>query len=68
MNFQQFNALTLGLELKTYGLNPSEWSIQRIQTLYYRIQNRTDQDFTLMGTLEIKNRRPHWKHLEVVSL
>lgn len=68
MNPQEMTLLKLQTELKSFGLNPSEWSLQKIQALGYVIQNKLDQGFALYGRLEYRDKKPRWKSLEVVSL
>lgn len=68
MNHLNLNGLKLNAELKQFGLNPSEWSLQRIQSLTYLIQNKFDKNFTLWGQIEFKKQKPQWKSVEVFSL
>lgn len=68
MNNKQITQNKLQAELKRFGLNPSEWSLQRIQSLTYLVQNRLDRSFTFRGHLEFRQQKPQWKSLEVLSL
>ncbi|WP_295903359.1 hypothetical protein [uncultured Bdellovibrio sp.] len=68
MKSYEMTLLKLQAQLKNFGLNPAEWSLQRIQSLTYVIQNRNDENFALYGRLEYRNHQPQWKSLEVVSL
>lgn len=65
---QEITLLKLQTQLKAFGLNPTEWSLQRIQALSYLIENKSDKNFALYGRLEYRNQKPQWKSLEVVSL
>lgn len=55
-------------QLKNFGLNSSEWTLERIHSLGYVIRNKVDQNFLLYGKLEFKNKRAVWKSLELVSI
>lgn len=55
-------------QLKHFGLNSSEWTLERIHSLGYVIRNKMDQSFSFYGKLEFKNKRPVWKSLELVSI
>lgn len=68
MSKNEITLLKLQSELKLFGLNPAEWSLQRVQALSYVIQNRLDKNFALYGRLEYRNKKPSWKSLELVSL
>lgn len=68
MNKKELFLRRLQLELKNFGLNPSEWSVCRMQALGYRIQNKFDKNFTLYGRLEYRKMKPQWKSLEVMSI
>ncbi|MCB0378928.1 MAG: hypothetical protein KDD33_10585 [Bdellovibrionales bacterium] len=57
--------------LKAFGLNPSEWTLekglwsdQQPQILKYK----WDQNFRLIGFLKIRNRNPSWQDLQILSL
>lgn len=67
MKVTDLKALKLQSELRTFGLNPAEWSLQKIQTLGYLLQNTQDKQFALYGKLEYRNNKPRWKSLEVLS-
>ena len=55
-------------QLKNFGLNPSEWSLEKIQALHFMIVNKSDENFALRGRLEYRDKTAFWKSLEVVSL
>lgn len=59
---------TLQTELRNFGLNPSEWTLQQLNALHYRVLHRTDDDFSFYGRLEYRDHRPQWKSLEIESL
>lgn len=67
MNKYEMTILKLQSQLKNFGLNPTEWSIQKVQSLTYKIQNRNDETFALYGYLEYRKQKPRWKSLELVS-
>ena len=64
----QMNLLKLSEQLKSFGLNPCEWSLERVQALHFILINKMDQNFALRGQLEYRNKTAHWKSLEVISL
>lgn len=66
------NALTtlkLQADLKKFGLNPAEWSMQKVKSsLGYLIKNRTDESFAMYGELEYRKRKPSWKSIIIISI
>lgn len=64
----QLNFLKLQTDLINYGLNPAEWTIQKIRNTYFRVQHNGDKSFSFLGQLEYHNRRPRWKKLILISL
>jgi len=68
MNKYEETLTNLQTQLKHFGLNPAEWTLQRIQSLSYIIQNKNDESFALYGRLEFRNHKPQWKSLEVMSI
>lgn len=64
----QMNFLKLQTDLTNFGLNPTEWTIQKIRSTLFRVQNNSDQSFSFVGQLEYHNRRPRWKKLILISL
>ncbi|AHZ86193.1 hypothetical protein AB1A81_04335 [Bdellovibrio bacteriovorus] len=68
METNELRLLKLQTELKSFGLNPAEWSLQKIQVLGYLLQNTQDEKFAMYGRLEYRDKKPRWKSLEVVSL
>ncbi|HWU45109.1 MAG TPA: hypothetical protein VN132_16765 [Bdellovibrio sp.] len=55
-------------ELKNFGLNPAEWSLQKVRSLGYVVQNNIDKSFSLYGTTTFRHRKPIWQSLELHSL
>lgn len=68
METNELRLLKLQTELKSFGLNPAEWSLQKIQALGYLLLNTQDEQFAMYGRLEYRDKKPRWKSLEVVSL
>ena len=60
--------LNLQNQLQNFGLNPSEWTLEKVQALHFMIVNKSDETFALRGHLEYKDKNAFWKSLEVVSL
>ncbi|WP_374029807.1 hypothetical protein [Bdellovibrio bacteriovorus] len=64
----EMTLLTLQSQLQNFGLNPREWTLQRIRSLTCLIQNNEDKNFALYGKLEFRNQKWRWKSLELISL
>jgi hypothetical protein len=59
------------IQLKSYGLNPTDWRIDRaskIGTNEIVLVNRSDRQFQFVGNLGIKNGLLGWSNLSLVSL
>jgi hypothetical protein len=69
LNFRLLKALLL--QLRAYGLNPTEWRVKRegSQSLKkFSIYNRFDQDFCFEGELKQSGSHLEWKNLALISL
>ena len=64
----QITLLKLQDQLKNFGLNPTEWTLEKVQALQFMIVNKSDENFALRGRLEYRDKAAFWKSLEVVSL
>lgn len=60
--------MKLKSDLKHFGLNPADWSLQPFRKQHFIIQNKSDKKFTLHGQLEYSQKKLRWKSLEVISL
>lgn len=60
--------LALTTQLSCFGLNPSEWSIERLNGISYLVQNKADRTFYFYGQLEYKKKKPTWKSLDLISI
>jgi hypothetical protein len=60
--------LALTTQLSYFGLNPSEWSIERLNALKYLVQNKADRSFSFFGQLEYRKKKPTWKSLDLISI
>jgi hypothetical protein len=58
----------LNLSLRQFGLNPFEWSIQRLQGSHYLITHRELKDFEFEGEVEYRNLRPRWKFIRLWTI
>lgn len=66
---QEMLNMVLQAELKSFGLNPSEWNIEKIHAAEYMIKHKTDKDFSFWGKLQFtKTKRPTWKILQLASI
>ncbi len=68
MSKQQITLLSLQAELKNFGLNPSDWTLHRVNALRFVLQNNLDANFLMRGRLEYKKQKAQWKSLELLSL
>lgn len=68
INFFDNRTLKLQADLVNFGLNPSEWSLHRIQSLSYLIKNNSDDNFTFYGELEYRKQKPKWKLIKIYSI
>jgi hypothetical protein len=58
-------------QLRNFGLNPTEWKIDRtsqIGTNQIFLVNRDDQQFQFLGNLGVKNGLLAWRDLTLISL
>ncbi|WP_413558308.1 hypothetical protein [Bdellovibrio sp. HCB209] len=68
MTQQQNTLLKLQTDLSKFGLNPTEWTIKKIQSVHYLIINKIDDSFALHGMLSFKKSTPTWKSIDLVAL
>ncbi len=68
MTHQQNTLLKLQTDLSKFGLNPTEWTIEKVQAVSYLIRNKIDKSFALYGKLELKKNSPTWKSIDLVAL
>lgn len=64
----QDTALFLQSQLLNFGLNPAEWTLNRLHSVGYLIEHRYDTNFKFIGKYEFKARRPRWKTVELFSI
>jgi hypothetical protein len=55
----------LSLDLKSFGLNPQEWTLLREKSQDYRIESKQDQNFVFKGRA---SRAGKWNRLVLVSI
>mgnify|MGYP003337751171 CR=1 FL=1 len=60
--------LMLQTELKSFGLNPTDWSLQKLDGFEYLIHHKEEQGFTFFGKLKREKERLRWKFLQLVSI
>ncbi len=68
MTKQQNVLLKLQTDLSKFGLNPTEWTLEKVQNVTYLIRNKLDESFALYGKLELKKNAPTWKSIDLVAL
>lgn len=68
MTQQQHTLLKLQTDLSKFGLNPAEWTLEKVQSVSYLIRNKLDRSFAFYGRLELKKNIPTWKSIDLVAL
>jgi hypothetical protein len=68
MNTKNQTLKKLHSELSKFGLNPSEWTLEYVESLRYLIRHNLDESFALYGRLEFKNQKPTWKSIDLMTL
>jgi len=58
------NQIDLKNSLSEFGLNPKDWFIKKQNQKNYFIENKDDQDFRFLGTIEENS----WKELKLFSI
>jgi len=59
------------VQLKNFGLNPTDWKIDRSSQLGENqifLVNKDDQQFQFVGNLGLKNGILAWQNLSLISL
>ena len=59
------------VQLKNFGLNPTDWKIDRSSQLNENqifLVNKDDQQFKFVGNLGLKNGILAWQNLSLISL
>lgn len=65
---QQKQISQLSQDLKSFGLNPSEWSVLKENSRRYLIRSKEDENFIFMGKAGRQGKQLKWKKLELASL
>ena len=69
MNMQNNkNFFELKSQLKEFGLNPTEWKLNRNGKKEFLIISNLDSDFIFKGTTQKKLKKMEWRGLQLVSL
>jgi hypothetical protein len=55
----------LYFDLKTYGLNPKDWTLKKISKKQFQILNNSDSNFVLLGR-SANNKK--WQNLTLIDL
>lgn len=62
------NLETLRGQLRHFGLNPEEWTLQPRGSRVVRIRHQQDESFRFEGLLKAKSPKPQWAELKLVSI
>lgn len=68
MLFTSDSRVSLQQELKSFGLNPSDWKILKEQAQTYRVQSKEDRSFIFKGKVKKQGSLLKWDKLELISL
>jgi len=63
----QFQGI-LHKDLKKFGLNPSEWTIEQLEERLFQIAHIEDKQFYFLGEAQLEGLIPEWTHLHLFSL
>jgi inorganic pyrophosphatase/exopolyphosphatase len=55
-------------DLKKFGLNPSEWTIEQLEERLFQIAHKEDKQFYFLGEAQFEGLLPEWAHLHLFSL
>ena len=61
------NLEQLKSELKKFGLNPSDWKIQKTKKSNYKIANVRDQSFYFLGETKQIGALPQWEQTHLIA-
>lgn len=59
---------TLHNDLKKFGLNPSEWTIEQLEERLFQIAHIDDKQFFFLGETRLEGTIPEWNNLHLLSL
>ncbi len=62
------NINELSRQLSQFGLQPKEWSLVSEQNNQIRIQNKLDDSFCFLGSVQNLNGKHQWKNIQLSSI
>lgn len=54
--------------LSNYGLSPADWCLMKIDSMNYRIANKTEPNFFFKGQIQFINGRKRWSSIQLAGL
>lgn len=58
----------LQADLKSFGLNPSDWTLFRSGKFLFEVRHVSDKDFAFKGRLDPKKSQGAWLSMELLSI
>lgn len=60
--------MSLRNDLKTYGLNPSEWTLRKLKKRKFKVVHVTDNNFFFVGNTQQSGHFQKWTTLQLISI
>jgi hypothetical protein len=60
--------LSLKNELKSYGLNPAEWNLRKLNKQRFKIVHIDDDNFYFVGKTKPKGPTQQWATVQLISI
>jgi len=58
----------LKMDLKIYGLNPSDWTLEKMKKQKFKVTNVTDNNFYFIGKTQKSGLHRQWSTLQLISI
>lgn len=55
-------------QLFQFGLNPQEWSLERVSSTLFLVTHCQQKDLVFVGRCHFSSSKPRWRSLEVLFL
>lgn len=60
--------MSLRNDLKTYGLNPSEWTLRKLKKQKFKVVHVKDNTFYFVGKTQQRGPLQQWTTLQLISI
>lgn len=67
LNFAKKQLLSLQLELREFGLSPTDWRIIKKSRSQFMIQSILEKDFYFIGEVKTNNTK-QWRYIQIAGL